>query len=108
MFQNFDPKERKAILIIFIALLGGAIFFSGGEALFTPEDPFQHRSERFGSPIFVFQFHFGLLLIQPASLPCAPVRCFPRAARAATRVYRGRLISVGRRLRRRYPVGVAG
>ncbi len=26
MFQNFDPKERKAILIIFIALLGGAIF----------------------------------------------------------------------------------
>ena len=34
MFQNFDPKERKAILIIFIALLGGAIFFSGGEALF--------------------------------------------------------------------------
>ena len=51
MFQNFDPKERKAILIIFIALLGGVIFFSGGEALFTPEDPFQHRSERFGSPM---------------------------------------------------------
>ena len=25
MFQNFDPKERKAILIIFITLLGGAI-----------------------------------------------------------------------------------
>ena len=51
MFQNFDPKERKAILIIFIALLGGVIFFSGGETLFTPEDPFQHRSKRFGSPM---------------------------------------------------------
>ena len=51
MFQNFDPKERKAILIIFITLLGGAIIFSGGEALFTPEDPFQQRSERFGSPM---------------------------------------------------------
>ena len=51
MFQNFDPKERKAILIIFITLLGGAIFFSGGEALFNPEGTFQHRSERFGSPM---------------------------------------------------------
>ena len=51
MFQNFDPKERKAILIIFIALLGGAVFFSGGKVLFTLEDPFQRRSERFGSPM---------------------------------------------------------
>ena len=51
MFQNFDPKERKTILIIFIVLLGGAIFFSGGKSFFTPEDPFQHRSERLGSPM---------------------------------------------------------
>ena len=51
MFQNFDPKERKAILIILVALLGGVIFFSGGESFFAPEDPFQHRSERFGSPM---------------------------------------------------------
>ena len=51
MFQNFDPKERKTILIIFIVLLGGAIFFSGGESFFAPEDPFQHRSERLGSPM---------------------------------------------------------
>ena len=51
MFQNFDPKERKAILIIFIALLVGAIFFSGGEALFNPADPFQRHSDRFGSPM---------------------------------------------------------
>ena len=51
MFQNFDPKERKAILIILVALLGGAIFFSGGESFFAPEDPFHHRSERFGSPM---------------------------------------------------------
>jgi hypothetical protein len=32
-------------------LFGGAIFFSGGESFFAPEDPFQHRSERFGSPM---------------------------------------------------------
>ena len=51
MFQNFDPKERKAILIILFALLGGVIFFSGGESFFAQEDPFQHRSERFGSPM---------------------------------------------------------
>ena len=51
MFQNFDPKERKTILIIFIVLLGGAIFFSGGGFFFAPEGPFQHRSERFGSPM---------------------------------------------------------
>ena len=50
MFQKFDPKERKAILIIFIALFGGAIFFSGGESFFAPEDPFHHRSEQLGSP----------------------------------------------------------
>ena len=51
MFQNFDPKERKTILIIFIALLGGAIFFSGGESFFAPEDPFKHHTERLGSPM---------------------------------------------------------
>lgn len=51
MFQNFDPKERKAILIIFVVLLGGAFFFSGGEALFAPDDPFPQHSERSGSPM---------------------------------------------------------
>lgn len=50
MFQNFDPKERKAILIIFALLLGGALFFSGGDALLGPEDPFQQHSDRFGAP----------------------------------------------------------
>jgi hypothetical protein len=55
MFQDFDPKERKAILVFIVVLLGGAFLLSGGSAVFEPEDPFQQlpsqRMERGVSPM---------------------------------------------------------